>query len=179
MVRRLAFLILGCAIVLPAASQDDKPDVDGKMSYDKNKKVLTVTPARGKAVQLAVEKGTEVIIDGKRGLITTIPDNHPVRVYVGPGGQSVRRLVAEGPTQQRKVLAVLEERRSLQLEREKGTEEVAVSPAAAIVVNGRDAKITDVQPGDTATLRFSIDGRTVLGIQVGLGKAVDGKIPGK
>ena len=180
MVRRLVFVFVLCALVLPAASQDDKPDVAGKMSYDKNKKVLTVTPARGEPVKLAVDKGTEVVIDGKRGLITTIPDNHPVRVYVGPGGQVVRRLVAEGPTQQRKVLAILEDRRSLQLERgDTATEEVRVSPDATIVVNGREAKFTDVQPGDTATLRYSIDGRTVLGIQVGLGKPAEGKIPGK
>jgi hypothetical protein len=179
MVRRLVFLVVLCAIVIPAASQDDKPDVAGKMSYDKQKKLLTVTPARGDPVKLTLDKGTEVIIDGKRGLITTIPDNHPVRVYVGPGGQVVRRLFAEGPTQQRKVLAILEDRRSLQLERDKGTEEVPVSPDAEIVVNGRDAKFTEVQPGDTATLRYAIDGRTVLGIQVGVGKPVEGKIPGK
>jgi hypothetical protein len=183
MVRRLIILFALIAVIVPAVSQDrardDKPDVAGKLNYDKEKKQLVVTPARGEPVKLTVDKGTEIIIDGKRGVITTIPDNHPVRVYLGPGGKVVRRLFAEGPTQQRKVLAVIEERRSLQLEREKDTELVSVAPDAVIVVNGRDAKISDVQPGDMATLRFLIDGRTVIGIQVGLGKPVEGKIPVK
>jgi hypothetical protein len=183
MVRRLLFLLAVAVVVAPALTQErpkgDKPDVAGKMNYDKQKKTLVVTPPRGEPVKLAVDKGTEIVIDGKRGAIGAIPDNHPVRVYLGPGGKVVRRLFAEGPTQTRKVLAVNEARRAIQLERETDTEEVPVAADATIVVNGRDAKITDVEPGETATIRFAIDKKTILAIRVGLDKPVEGKIPRK
>ena len=157
-----------------------KGDVTGKFrGYDAKTKELILAPdgGKGEPVKYLVDKGTEVVIDGKRGAITTIPDNHVVRVALGADGTVVARITAEGAVQKRKVLAVNEGRRSVQLERETDTEEVPVSPDATIVVNGRDAKISDVQPGDMATIKFAIDRKTILGIQVGIGKPEEGKIP--
>jgi hypothetical protein len=162
--------------VVPAG----KGAVTGKFrGYDAKTKEIIIAPSEGKGdpVKYLTDKGTEVVIDGKRGAITTIPDNQMVRVALGADGRVVARITAEGAVQRRKVLAVNEGRRTVQLERETDTEEVRVSPDATIVVNGRDAKISDIQPGDMATIKFAIDRRTILGIQVGIGKPEEGKIP--
>jgi hypothetical protein len=126
-----------------------------------------------------MDKGTEIVIDGKRGPLTAIPDNHPVRLTLNGDRTVALRVSAEGPTQQRKLIGVLPNRFSLQLDRGSDTEEVAVARDVEIVVNGRDAKLEDLQPGDTATIRFAIDRKTILGVRVGLPKPDSGKLPVK
>jgi hypothetical protein len=183
--RTVAFLTLA-VLAIPLLAQDRSKDdgsvVTGKMfSYDKDRKTVTIAPLKGdgKSATYQMDKGTEIVIDGKRGALTAIPDNHPVRVTLGPDRTVVLRLAAEGPTEKRKLIGVIPERFTLQLDRGTDTEEVPVARDAAIVVNGRDAKFEDLQAGDTATIRFAIDRKTVLGIQVGVAKPEPGKIPVK
>jgi hypothetical protein len=183
--RTVSILVLS-ALAIPLLAQDRSKDdasvVTGKLfSYDKDRKTVTIAPFRGdgKTATYQMDKGTEIVIDGKRGALTSIPDNHPVRVTLNSDRTIVQRLMAEGPTEKRKVIGVIPERFTLQLDRGTDTEEVPVAKDALIVVNGKDAKFEDVQPGDAATIRFAIDRKTILGIQVGLPKPEPGKLPVK
>lgn len=186
MFRRIAMSLTLAVLAVPLAAQDrskaDGTVVTGKLfSYDKDRKTVTIAPLQGdgKAATYQMEKGTEIIIDGRRGAITAIPDNHPVQVTLNPDRTVVLRLAAEGPTQKRKILGVIRDQLTLQLDRGTDTEEVPVARDAVIVVNGKDAKFEDLQAGDTATIRFAIDRKTIRGIQVGLPKPEPGKLPVK
>jgi hypothetical protein len=186
MLRRTASFLALAVLAVPLLAQDKSKDdgsvVTGKMfSYDKDKKTVTIAPVRGdgKTATYQMDKRTEILIDGKPGALTTIPDNQPVRVTLNADRTIVRRLEAEGPTEKRKVIGVIPERFSLQLDRGTDTEEVPVAKDAVIVVNGRDAKFEDVQGGDMATIKFAIDRKTIRGIQVGLPKPEPGKLPVK
>jgi hypothetical protein len=186
MLRRITMSLVLAAPVVPLLGQDrsrgDGSVVTGKLfSYDKDRKTVTVAPLQGdgKASTYQMDKGTEVLIDGKRGAITAIPDNHPVQVTLGGDRSTVLRLAAEGPTQKRKILGVIREQLALQLDRGTDTEEVPVAKDAVIVVNGKDAKFEDLQAGETATIKFAIDRKTIRGIQVGLPKPEPGKLPVK
>jgi hypothetical protein len=185
MLRRTILLLAVTAIVLPVLAQEKTKDaatVTGKFfNYDRDKKTLTIAPLTGdaKPSTFLVDKGTEIFIDGKRGAINAVPDNHPIRVTLNADRTVVVRLSAEGPTQKRKVLGVNRDRFALQLDRGSDTEEVPVAKDAEIVVNGKDAKFEDLQPGDEATIRFAIDRKTIRGIQVGLPKPESGKLPVK
>jgi hypothetical protein len=183
MLRRMVILLALAGLIVPVLAQDkatDAPSVTGKLiNYDRDKKVLTIAPPKGEQVTVLVDKGTEITIDGKRGAITAIPDNHPVRATLNGDRTVVLRLTAEGPTEKRKVIGVLPNRFTLQLDRGSDTEEVPLARDAAIVVNGKDAKLEDVQPGDTATIRFAIDRKSIVGVQVGLPKPEAGKLPVK
>ena len=185
MLRRTILMLAAVALVAPVIAQDrakDGSNVTGKFfNYDRDKKTLTIAPLTGdaKASTFLVDKGTEIIIDGKRGAITAIPDNHPVRATLNGDRTVVVRLSAEGPTQKRKVIGVNRDRFALQLDRGSDTEEVPVAKDAEIVVNGKEAKFEDLQPGDEATIRFAIDRKTIRGVQVGLPKPEAGKLPVK
>ena len=186
MPRRIALLVALVLLAVPILAQekakDGAPAVTGKLfSYDKDKKTVTIAPldGDGKSSTFQMDKGTEIVIDGKRGALTAIPDNHPVTVTLNGDRTVVLRLRAEGPTQKRKLIGVLPNRFSLQLDRGSDTEEVSVARDAEIVVNGKDAKLEDLQPGDTATIRFAIDKKTIIGVQVGLPKPDAGKLPVK
>jgi len=178
----LALPVLAVPLLAQDRSKGDGSVVTGKMfSYDKDRKTVTIAPLRGdgKAATYQMDKGTEILIDGRRGALTSIPDNHPVAVTLNADRTVVLRLAAEGPTEKRKLIGVIPERFSLQLDRGTDTEEVPVAKDAVIVVNGKDAKFEDLQAGETATIRFAIDRKTVRGIQVGLPKPEPGKIPVK
>ncbi|MBO0697344.1 MAG: hypothetical protein J2P46_03025 [Zavarzinella sp.] len=186
MFRRIAMSFTLAVLAVPLAAQD-RPKADGTVvtgklfSYDKDRKTVTIAPLQGdgKSATYQMEKGTEIFIDGRRGAITAIPDNHPVQVTLNPDHTVVLRLAAEGPTQKRKILGVIRDQLTLQLDRGTDTEEVPVARDAVIVVNGKDAKFEDLQAGDTATIRFAIDRKTIRGIQVGLPKPEPGKLPVK
>jgi hypothetical protein len=185
MLRRTIQILAAVALVGPVIAQDTgktAPSVTGKFfNYDRDKKTLTIAPLTGdaKPTTYLVDKGTEIVIDGKRGSISAIPDNHPVRATLNADRTVVVRLSAEGQTQKRKVLGVNRDRFALQLDRGSDTEEVPVAKDAEIVVNGKDAKFEDLQPGDDVTIRFAIDRKTIRAVQVGLPKPAEGKLPVK
>jgi len=183
MPRRIILLLAIAAIVAPLIAQDKAKEAatfTGKFfSYDRDKRTLTLAPITGdaKPSTFLVDKGTEIVIDGKRGAITAIPDNYPVRVELNADRTVVVRLSAEGPTQKRKIIGVNRNQFSLQLDRGSDTEEVPVARDAGIVVNGKEAKFEDLQAGDEATIRFAIDRKAIRGVQVGLAKPAAGKLP--
>src|SRR2546423_4104344 len=109
MLRRTIAILSLAALVVAQDEAKDRSSVTGKFfNYDRDKKTLTIAPLTGdaKPSTFLVDKGTEIVIDGKRGAITAIPDNHPVRVSLNADRTVVVRLSAEGPTQKRKVIGV-------------------------------------------------------------------------
>jgi len=110
-----------------------------------------------------------VEIDGKPAKLDALAEGMLVFLKVNETTGDVAAIRAEGQTLHGKLKEVDADKQRIVLANERQSPSYPVTTATRITVDGREAKLADLQPGTPAALKMSADGKTLVAIMAGQG----------
>jgi RNA polymerase sigma factor (sigma-70 family) len=184
----------------PAKGQENDPDEEvwWLKSIDKEGGTIEVescnpvtlrpyAPGAAPPVEVRVGAGAEILIDGKPGqfgdLIPGIPVRFKFDSFSGTGIGKIRQgsgtILKLRTVQERTVDAVVDQvganGATLSVTEETGRKDYKLAEGARVTIDGKDAKVTELKPGMTVSLRLSAVYPVIFGVTA-IGPQLDGVV---
>ncbi len=153
----------------PEARPDSRPGMPVS-AVDAKENTITVS-AKGRDYAQKVAAGAKITIDGKDAKLADIPKgSFAVFLGIGEGKKEASEVRVTGEVLTGATVKQIDASTitftTVKTEKNPGTERVVkLSGVGKVTVNGKDAKATDLKPGDKIAVTFAADGTSLLSIE--------------